>query len=228
MRKCKYNIGDKVGMLTILDKKRENNRTYLYCKCDCGNEKWIRSDSIGRVKGCGCLSKETQFKAKDITGMRFGRLTVLEKTEERDINNGSVIWKCKCDCGNITYVAEGKLVEGSIRSCGCLGTESYRKNIKKAIDKHLKEHIVFNTNIPVISRKTPRSNNTSGVTGVKWDKSRNKWIAEIKFRNKRYFLGRYEKKEDAIEARQLAKDNIHNKFLNWYNDYKKNNNNNNK
>lgn len=34
--------------------------------------------------------------------------------------NGSVVWECQCDCGNIHYVAAKELTRGSIHSCGCL------------------------------------------------------------------------------------------------------------
>lgn len=47
-------------------------------------------------------------------------------------------------------------------------------------------------------------NNTSGVSGVVWDKSRNKWSARIEADTKLYHLGRYEKFEDAVVARRAA------------------------
>lgn len=37
--------------------------------------------------------------ARNLIGERFGRLTVIEKTDKR--KNGSIVWKCQCDCGNI-------------------------------------------------------------------------------------------------------------------------------
>lgn len=49
-------------------------------------------------------------------------------------------------------------------------------------------------------------NNRSGTTGVHFDKSRNLWIASIKVNYKNIFLGRFSKKEDAIEARLKAED----------------------
>ena len=59
-------IGQKFGILTVLDEKynKENKRYYLLCKCECGNEKWIRKDSIksGKQKSCGCLARGTNFK----------------------------------------------------------------------------------------------------------------------------------------------------------------------
>lgn len=45
------------------------------------------------------------------------------------------------------------------------------------------------------------STNTSGVTGVYFDKQRNKWVASISFDKKRTFIGRFATKEDAIQAR---------------------------
>lgn len=45
------------------------------------------------------------------------------------------------------------------------------------------------------------STNTSGITGVAFDKKREKWVATIMFNHKRIFIGRYQWKEDAIAAR---------------------------
>ncbi|MDM8534724.1 HNH endonuclease [Clostridiaceae bacterium HSG29] len=48
---------------------------------------------------------------------------------------------------------------------------------------------------------TLKKNNTSGVSGVSWDKSRNKWSASIKYNYKNIYLGRFDNKRDAIIAR---------------------------
>lgn len=205
-------IGDKIAMLTLLDKKRENNRTYYYCKCDCGNEKWIRADAIGKsTKSCGCYNREhNSIEPANLKGKKFGRLTALEPTNNRDKHNGSVIWKCLCECGQKCFVSAHYLITKRVRSCGCLVKE---KTMDRAIEQHLKKNIVDNTNISVISRKTLQSNNTSGVTGVRWDSARNKWIANITFKKKVYYLGRYTKKEDAIKARKKAEKKLFGEFL---------------
>lgn len=49
-----------------------------------------------------------------------------------------------------------------------------------------------------------RANNTSGTTGVVYDKSRQKWVARIKKDYKTINLGRYSSIDDAIEARTQA------------------------
>ena len=55
-------------------------------------------------------------KAKDIRGVRFGRLVVLDRVENK---YNKTAWLCKCDCGNyITAVGTG-LTTGDYSSCGC-------------------------------------------------------------------------------------------------------------
>lgn len=55
---------------------------------------------------------------KDITGMRFGRLSAIRATDRRSADGG-VIWECACDCGNTTYVNSYNLRKGITKSCGC-------------------------------------------------------------------------------------------------------------
>lgn len=58
------------------------------------------------------------YKFNDLVGKQFGRLTVLEqngRTKDRHI-----LWKCECDCGNITNVSSRDLKSGHTKSCGCL------------------------------------------------------------------------------------------------------------
>lgn len=47
-------------------------------------------------------------------------------------------------------------------------------------------------------------NNTSGITGVSWDKRKNKWRARIKYNQKEIHLGYFNTKEEAAEARKQA------------------------
>lgn len=57
-------------------------------------------------------------KLIDITGQRFGRLTVVERDEENHKR-----WICKCDCGNMTKSDSYMLRHGQIVSCGCYHRE---------------------------------------------------------------------------------------------------------
>lgn len=65
----------------------------------------------------------------DLSGRKFSRLTVIEKVGKS--KNGQSIWKCKCDCGNITKVMYSNLTREHIKSCGCFKKESYGKSSVK-------------------------------------------------------------------------------------------------
>ena len=58
----------------------------------------------------------------DLTGQRFGRLTVIaEGPKKKDRHS---YWVCRCDCGNITKpILGGRLKRGLTKSCGCLNKE---------------------------------------------------------------------------------------------------------
>lgn len=66
--------------------------------------------------------------------------------------------------------------------------------------------------------KTPNKSNKSGVTGVNWDKARGKWQASIRFKGKKYNLGRFNNLQDAIDARKKAEEEI---FLPYIEEHKK-------
>lgn len=72
----------------------------------------------------------TSSRLDDLTGKRFGLLTVIEKAESRSTPSGSVFtyWKCVCDCGNISDVRAHHLKRGKIKSCGCGKTRTGTDN----------------------------------------------------------------------------------------------------
>lgn len=62
------------------------------------------------------------MEKKDIRGQRFGRLVAIEPTRER--KRGSVVWRCKCDCGNEAFMALACLQSKTTKSCGCVRKEN--------------------------------------------------------------------------------------------------------
>lgn len=57
------------------------------------------------------------YKFKDLTGKRFGKLIVIKQIDKNSKN--SVIWSCRCDCGKITSTTTGHLNSGHTQTCGC-------------------------------------------------------------------------------------------------------------
>lgn len=54
----------------------------------------------------------------DLTGQRYGKLTVIREIPERLRNE--IAYECKCSCGKITLATRGQLLRGVKKSCGCL------------------------------------------------------------------------------------------------------------
>lgn len=67
-------------------------------------------------------------KFKDITGMTFGKLTVLERAGYDGYRK--ILWRCACECGNITVTHGRDLVNGHCKSCGCALNENRREEGK--------------------------------------------------------------------------------------------------
>lgn len=115
------------GKLTVLREvpraERKNDKIVEWeCKCECGTIIRVRTSYLtsGHTKSCGCYRAESMSKtmSNNISHQRFGKLIALEPTKER-ASDGSIMWKCQCDCGNITYVNTHSLKTGAIQSCGC-------------------------------------------------------------------------------------------------------------
>ena len=294
--------GQRFGRLTVIERAENqytaggNSKVMWRCHCDCGNEKNIGSGELksGDTRSCGCLHKEqvSQTMKKDLTGKKFGRLTVLYQTAPRYSPNGipATIYHCLCDCSQEVDIRGCHLSSGATQSCGCLHRETvknighqnkkenlydlsgpygigYTSNNEKfyfdledynkiknycwwmkndgyicAQDNQSGEtiqlhrfimnlhNISSNANICVDHIKTEDkfdnrkcnlriveqyknnqnhrlyNSNTSGVSGVTFQKSNNKWIARISYKNKRYHLGIFDNFEDAVAARKKAEE----------------------
>lgn len=204
-------VGKTINELTILEEFSKNKKTYCKVKCSCGKVFETRKDSIvaNKTKSCGHL---TQFKSKDIAGRRFGRLVAIEPLR---IENTSYTWLCKCDCGRTIEAKIGNLTSGKTKSCGCFKSD-FRSEDMKILHKSMKgTEYVEGTFIPALN-KTIAKNNKSGIKGVSWDKTRFKWVAQIQFKGKTIFLGRFDKLEDAIIAREEAEEKYFEPILEKY------------
>lgn len=76
--------------------------------------------------------KNKKMKREEYIGQKFNMLTVLGIDHVED--KSAVIFKCKCDCGNIVLVPLTGLRSGNNKSCGCL-----HKKVKQNIGKHRKD-----------------------------------------------------------------------------------------
>ena len=152
--------GQKFGKLTVIERDMQyrDKGVYWKCVCECGNEKTILGTSLrsGATKSCGCLQKIGASKAntKNLIGQKFGKLTVIEKTEKRS-SCGRIIWKCICDCGNECEATTIVLKSGDKQSCGCIGKSRGEDKITNILKEN---NILFEREKKFSTCKFPSTN----------------------------------------------------------------------
>ena len=143
---------------------------------------------------------------EDLTGKKFGKLTAIKPTTKRNISH-RVIWLCACECGNQTEVSADHLKSGNTKSCGCIGKDSYIKNLQNTLYNGTRPCTLKS----IYEGKRPVHSKT-GYIGITQHKN-GKYVASIRFRKKLIYLGIFENIEDAIEARKQAEDKYFKPYL---------------
>ena len=187
--------GKRYGYLVVIGNVRsEDGRLLWQCRCDCGNicAKTASVLNAGLVISCGCIRKNTAVKP----GEKYGRLTVLEPTEKRVCR--AIIWKCRCECGNIIETRSTLLKNGQATNCGCVKKANDKENFTRALN------YVDDTCIEFLEKMdVPLKTSKSGVRGVSLIRD-GRYKAELTFRKKRYYLGTFRELDDAVKARKEA------------------------
>lgn len=109
------------GKLTALYYIENTSPPLWHCRCSCGAELDVTSRALTHKErtSCGCKRRDLR---KDLTGQKFGKLTVVERAENYTAPSGQtqIQYKCKCDCGNEIIVMATSLKQGLTSSCGCV------------------------------------------------------------------------------------------------------------
>lgn len=98
-------------------------------------------ESVGRFREPtpGVRLRRVPKCADDLTGRRFGRLTVLGYVgsyRTLPTSHTCALWECRCDCGNLTKVPSGSLKQGTTRSCGCLRRDRLKERKQHGGERH--------------------------------------------------------------------------------------------
>ena len=233
MRKIEDLEGKRFGKLVVVkfigykQTKSSGNRSIWECKCDCGNIKNVLRDNLvsGRTKSCGCLKKENlnnwnnntkrKYKRKrlqntyDLTGEYGIGYTRNGKEFYFDLEDYDKIkdyYWCIND-GYVASVVDDKYV-WMHRLVLCIENDENKKvdHIKhNKCDNRKSKLRVVDVSKNNMNRKI-RSDNTSGIVGVCWNKKYNKWMSYICAYGKRKTLGYFEDINEAIKARKEAED----------------------
>ncbi len=126
MTAIKNLTGRKFNLLTpLFPTERKNGQTYWLCRCECGELKPVQYSALvsGNSKSCGCLRRQKtgnmgRSRLIDLTGRKFGSLTVIARARSDKHDNPR--WICECECGERIEVYGFYLRAGKKRSCGCV------------------------------------------------------------------------------------------------------------
>lgn len=226
MGKARDLTGQRFGRLTAI--KRVEN--YIYpngyqevqwlCKCDCGNKIVVRGKALTKKKktqSCGCLQREVvrKFNEYDLTE-EYGKGFLINGEEFLfDLEYYDLIkdyyWH-KNNRGYITSNTRGKAIKLYRLILDCYDS-------KITID-HINHNKLDNRkcNLRFVSRSQNgmnsklHKNNTSGVSGVHWDKNIQKWVARITVNYERINLGSFDKFEDAEKRRLEAEEQYYGEY----------------
>ena len=117
-------------------------------------------------------------KFQDLTGQRFGRWMVLEKTDLRNADK-RIMWKCKCDCGNEGIRPGKDLKDGHSKSCGCY--RDYLVNHKNPNTRHnLRYHPLYKKFMDMKGRCYNPNNKRYNLYGEKGIHICKEWLEDVK------------------------------------------------
>lgn len=231
---CKFNHLTVLRKATdIVDKRNHIQRRWI-CKCDCGSDKEVvvRENNLksGQVRSCGCLKinigeRTSKSNKYDLTG-EYG-IGYTSKGEEFwfDKEDYEII-KNYCWSFNSTtgYLRARERKTGKYIKFHILIMKHYYPNEKRIIDHisrpkgnlpvydNRKSNLRFASSSQNIANGNKRNTNKSGVVGVCWSNSKNKWRAYLMKDYKQVFSRMFDEFEDAVKARKEAEEKYFGEF----------------
>lgn len=188
------------------------------CRCQCGKIVCVTGNRLKShaTQSCGCLAKE-RVQELGFANKKYNRYEEFSDYVIGYTSKNEPFYVDIADYEKIKNICWLKNEDGYIISgngdrlhrivTGCpddklvdhIGGEATRNDNRKS-------NLRIATHSQNSQNSCLHSNNTSGYTGVTWDKKNCKWIAQIKFNYKNIFLGRYVDIDDAIRARRNAEE----------------------
>lgn len=236
-RKTEDLTGKKYGRLEVVkrvdDYVSDNGKKFhkWLCKCECGKETIVKGQHLrsGHTRSCGCMQKERAKQVMSDVFKKYNRYDLSNGYGKGYTSNGEEFLfdiddydKIKPYCWWINeygyVIANVKKKKISLhRFVMNAPTDKQVDHINCIRNDNRKHNLRICTCIENSRNKGLMANNTSGVTGVCWDKRINKWIAQIGLNYKVKCVGRFDTKEEAIKARQIAERKYFGEFR--YNGY---------
>lgn len=223
-RRRMVKIGNTYGDIRVDSFSERSYRSYkCYCKrCggifDADGQKVFKYSEIGCPycrKEAGEEKREEEYK-KSI-GDIFGSLKIIGYAGKKKISKNSKYLSpfmlCEClQCGNMSEIPLSRLKSGQAKVC----SNCQKMFLKKGHEISKMASVGGTKVISIDGRRKVNKNSATGITGVSYNPKQGKYRAYINFRRKQYYLGLYDKIEDAVMARKGAEKEIYGDFLKWY------------
>nr|DAK99465.1 MAG TPA: hypothetical protein [Caudoviricetes sp.] len=160
---------------------------------------------------CSKKFRHAEFlrNSQKMINQKFGKLTVIDII----IENNRTKCLCVCDCGKKLWVESGSLKNCHTSSCGCFQKDKAKMNIPY-LQKYRDKNLIENTHLDKISSSIQK-NNTSGIKGVYFHSSSQKWVAKLTFQ-KHTYLKEFKNKDDAIKYRKELEEKYFKPILEKY------------
>lgn len=215
-------VGKRFGYLTVIKQVESlNYRARFLCCCDCGNTKLVLGQSLlsGHVKSCGCYQSE-EARKRMTNYLKSKGFNLHGQTRTRLYNIWSGI-KNRCNSPNNrayrNYGGRGiKICEEWENSFPAFYewaiASGYSDNL--TIDRinvdgdYCPENCRWASYSVQAENKRLLKRNTTGVTGVSFNRGTGKYVAYIQRNHKFRFLGSFDTLEEAKEARKNAEVSI--------------------
>lgn len=225
--------GKTFGKLTVIEQAEDHiqpngvHRPMWKCKCNCEAQSVVvvqGSDlKYGKTKSCGCLNKEIIKKyndyklyLKDEHGLYgIGYCTNTGSEFRFDMCDYNIIkqycWLEYIHNGYHSLQAWNIGGNGNIVMAHLLGCKYYDHEDRNPLNNR-RYNLREASNSQNTANRGVMKNNTSGITGVSWDKKLQKWRARLQLDSKRLIIGNYVNKNDAIIARLKAEQQYFGEF----------------
>lgn len=223
MKTNKVSVGQTYGRLyvkAITNETDNDNNIKFLCVCNCDNKEILvssRNLRRNQTKSCGCLQKEIvsnickqrkKYNKYNLSGEYGIGYTFKNEEFYFDIEDYD---KIKDYCWYIDKRTKYVLTRNTNRKIVCMHRliMNFPNNIQiDHIDRIRNNNRKYNLRVATNQQnqfnKGISSNNSSGIKGVCWDSSRNKWYAYIIYNNKQISIGRFISLSEAKEAREKA------------------------